>query len=95
MLFGNAYDGKAVYTRGLDPGRAGEVVREPAAEGFKIPKSPADFLGISAGLKTQLSAKEDSPVLQVTRQGELLAATRAAQTTNRPRAGGQGWSLTV
>jgi hypothetical protein len=49
-VFANAYDGEAVYSLQ----EAGGVRREPVGAGFTAPTSPAEFLGIAAGLTNQV-----------------------------------------
>ena len=49
-VFANGYDGEAVYS--LQD--AGGVQREPVGAGFSAPASPAEFLGIAAGLTSQI-----------------------------------------
>jgi hypothetical protein len=57
VVFANAYDGQAVYTTAPKVGRGLQIVQETIAAGFKPPLSPAEYLGIAAGLKTSLADK--------------------------------------
>jgi hypothetical protein len=62
-LFANAYDGSAVYS--LEPGADGRltVVVNPATESFQAPDQPAAFLGIAAGLPSNLDELDETLVL--------------------------------
>ncbi|MCC6489590.1 MAG: hypothetical protein IT364_18980 [Candidatus Hydrogenedentes bacterium] len=61
-LFANACDGTAVFS--LEPGADGRmaVVATPLAEGYRAPDSPAEFLGIAAGLPSQLDELDETLV---------------------------------
>jgi hypothetical protein len=64
VVFGNAYDGRFVYDATVGPGSAVQVAGQAIAGGFKPPQSPAQYLGLAAGLKTTL-AQDDSMVQSV------------------------------
>ncbi|MFC1735094.1 hypothetical protein ACFL1X_03190 [Candidatus Hydrogenedentota bacterium] len=53
-IYGNSYDGEAVYSLEPDEEGALRVVRTPIAVSFQAPESPAGFLGIAAGLPFKL-----------------------------------------
>jgi hypothetical protein len=65
-VFANAYDGEAVYS--LQD--AGGVQREPVGAGFAAPASPAEFLGIAAGLINQIQAGS-SDLVEAAGEGTL------------------------
>jgi hypothetical protein len=48
-IYANAFDGSAIYR--LQPDAAGvmKIAEKPVAEGFHVPESPAELLGITAG----------------------------------------------
>jgi hypothetical protein len=51
-LFANSYDGKAVHLLELNEQGGPRIKDEPVTREFKPPSNPAEFLGISAGLKS-------------------------------------------
>jgi anti-sigma factor RsiW len=55
-VFANAYDGRTIYSATMASEGTIQVVGQPVAEGFKPPQSPAEYLGLAAGLKTSLAA---------------------------------------
>ena len=57
-IFANSYDGRNVY--GLETPATGQpqVIRHPIAKDFQAPKSPAEFLGMAAGLRSSVSDEE-------------------------------------
>jgi len=61
-VFANAYDGHAVYS--LEPGNDGamQIKGNPVGEKFRSPMSPAEFLGIAAGLRGSFSADDDESI---------------------------------
>jgi hypothetical protein len=61
-LFANAYDGKAVYWLELVDGATPKVLRRKVSEDFQAPKSPAEYLGIAAGIRTSLDKKNEDLV---------------------------------
>ena len=65
-VFANGYDGEAVYS--LQD--AGGVQREPVGAGFSAPASPAEFLGIAAGLKAQVQ-ETSTDLIEVDPDGKL------------------------
>jgi len=58
VVFANAYDGRTIYGAAIASEGAIQVVGQPVAEGFKPPQSPAEYLGLAAGLKTSLAASD-------------------------------------
>lgn len=58
-VFANSYDGEAVYSLGIEPNGAERVVRDPIASDFKAPQSPAELLGIAAGIPIKIDAKSE------------------------------------
>jgi anti-sigma factor RsiW len=61
-VFANAYDGKAVYFLEIGSDGTSRVVENLIAPDFRPPKSPAEFLGIAAGLPSGLDKKDESLV---------------------------------
>ena len=64
VVFANSYDGHSVYATTTRPDGTLSVVEEAVPETFNPPQSPAEFLGLAAGLKTAL-AEDDTMVLSV------------------------------
>ncbi len=59
-IFANSYDGNSVYVLEPDASGVSRVVGKPATEDFSPPESPAEFLGIAAGLPSSLDEKDRS-----------------------------------
>lgn len=70
VVFANAYDGQAVYTTAPKLGGGLQIVPETIQAGFTPPQSPAEYLGIAAGLKTSLS--NHAALVQNVTEGKLL-----------------------
>jgi hypothetical protein len=64
VVFANSYDGQFVYDAAVSPDGVVQVNKQAVANEFKPPLSPAEYLGIAAGLKTSL-AKDDTQVQSV------------------------------
>jgi len=64
VVFGNSYDGRFIYDANVTPDGVTQVSKQALATGFKPPQSPAEYLGLAAGLTTAL-AKDDSMVQKV------------------------------
>lgn len=62
-VFANSYDGGSVYSLESDPSGALRPVGRPVAETFRAPTSPAELLGMSAGLSDLLKRKAEGLVL--------------------------------
>jgi len=62
-IFANSYDGRSVYSLESDPSGALRPVGRPVAETFRAPTSPAELLGMSAGLSDLLKRKDEGLVL--------------------------------
>ena len=69
VVFGNAYDGRFIYDATVGAGPAVQVASQAIAGGFKPPQSPAEYLGIGAGLKMALA--QDNSMVQSVDQGAL------------------------
>ena len=76
-LFANAYDGKAVYWLEPVDGAPAKVVRHEVSEGFRAPKSPADHLGIAAGIRTSLDEKKRD-LVSMCKKGDVLPSLPSA-----------------
>ncbi len=68
VIFANSYDGGFVFSATVADG-AVRVARQPAADEFRPPQSPAEYLGLAAGLKTSLV--EDDTWVQSVEAGTL------------------------
>jgi hypothetical protein len=69
VVFANAFDGQKIYDATMVSQGAIQVVGRPVLEGFKPPQSPAEYLGLAAGLRTSLTA--DSTQVQSVEPGAL------------------------
>lgn len=58
-LFANAFDGRAVYWLELADGAEAKVVRREISEDFEAPSSPAEYLGIAAGVRASLDEQKE------------------------------------
>ncbi len=62
VLFAHAFDGRAVYlTQMDDPGQM-TVRKTPVTANFKLPKNPAELLGLAAGIRSYLSEEDWAPI---------------------------------
>lgn len=59
-IFANSYDGTNVYSLETPTAGQPQVVKHPIAKDFQAPQSPAEFLGIAAGLRNSLGVKNES-----------------------------------
>ena len=57
-LFAHSFDGQAIYTLSSDEKGESHVERAAIGKEFRPPKSPAEFLGIAAGLASALDEKD-------------------------------------
>jgi hypothetical protein len=73
VVFGNAYDGRFIYNATATPGGAVQVASQAIAGGFQPPQSPAEYLGLAAGLKTALA--QDDSLVQSVEPGTLADGT--------------------
>jgi len=64
VVFANSYDGRFIYDANVTPDGVTQVSKQALAAGFKPPQSPTEYLGLAAGLPTDL-AKDDSLVQKV------------------------------
>ena len=64
VFFANSYDGRSVYASSSAPDGALTLAEEAVIEPFAPPQSPAEYLGLAAGLKTSL-AEDNTQVLAV------------------------------
>lgn len=69
VFFANSYDGQAVYTTASGPDGTFEVGVEAVSDQFAPPQSPAEYLGLAAGLKTSL--EEETTQVQSVEGGTL------------------------
>jgi hypothetical protein len=75
VVFANAYDGRAIYTTEPNIGGGLRIAREAIVAGFIPPSSPAEYLGIAAGLKTSLA--RNTTMIQDVVEGTLPDGTSA------------------
>ena len=75
-VFANSYDGDTVYS--LEAGSNGnwQIIGKPTGEEFHPPKNPADFLGIAAGLSSNIDEKDESLVIDAS-DGKLEDGSKA------------------
>ncbi|HEY4759181.1 MAG TPA: hypothetical protein VIH42_01235 [Thermoguttaceae bacterium] len=57
-IFANSFDGKNIYSLEIPTTGKAKVVQNPIVKDFQPPRSPAEFLGIAAGLKSGLDVKD-------------------------------------
>ncbi|MHC4623816.1 MAG: anti-sigma factor family protein [Planctomycetota bacterium] len=70
VVFANSYDGEVIYTSHTTSDGSLQITKEPVGNNFRPPQKPAEFLGISAGLRSTLHEK-DLPMLQDVSEGTL------------------------
>ena len=56
-IYANSFDGQAVYWLDVTSDGKSSVVKHPKTAEFRSPKSPAELLGIAAGLSSRLDEK--------------------------------------
>ncbi len=61
-IFATSFDGSNVYDLEMPAAGAPRVVKQATGKGFMPPKSPAEFLGISAGLPSAVDRKDETLV---------------------------------
>lgn len=61
-IFANACDGTSLYRLEIPARGSSKVVKQPLGKEFHPPQSPADFLGMAAGLHSTLEAKDENLV---------------------------------
>lgn len=59
-VFANSYDGANVYTLESAAGGQPQVVKQPVEKDFHAPKSPAEFLGFAAGLRSEFDDQRET-----------------------------------
>ncbi len=69
VVFANSYDGQFVCDMNVASGGVVQVNRQAAAAAFKPPQSPAEYLGLAAGLATSLS--QDDSMVQGVKESTL------------------------
>jgi hypothetical protein len=58
VVFANSYDGQFIYDANVAAAGTVQVHRQAVAQDFKAPQSPAEYLGLAAGLPTSLSQSD-------------------------------------
>jgi hypothetical protein len=61
-IFANSFDGRNIYSLEIPAGGMAKVAKKPITKDFQPPKTPAEFLGIAAGLKSAIDAQDQSLV---------------------------------
>lgn len=64
-LLAISFDGANVYTLETPPTGKSQVAKQATGKDFQPPKNPADFLGISTGLRSGLDRKDKTLVQDV------------------------------
>ena len=64
-IFANSYDGTNVYALESPAGGPPRIVSHAIAKDFQVPKNPAEFLGMAAGLRSGLDVKDENWVRSV------------------------------
>ena len=67
VFFANSYDGKFVYTLETAPDGDSRLIKEEVSDEFTPPESPAEFLGITAGLQSGIEEETVMPVQEFSR----------------------------
>ena len=62
QIYANSYDGQAVYWLEPETDVGSRVVKRPREPQFQFPKSPAELLGIGAGLPSRFDERDKSLV---------------------------------
>jgi len=63
-IFANAFDGTALYALETAADGTARVTAKAVAADFRAPKSPAEFLGMTAGFPSALNEKDPTQVLK-------------------------------
>ena len=58
----NSFDGANVYDLAVPANGSPHITKQPISKDFKAPRSPAEYLGLGAGLKSGLDVKDESLV---------------------------------
>lgn len=75
VVFANSYDGRFIYDANVVPDGLTQVAKQALAAGFKAPQSPAEYLGLAAGMKTALA--KDNSMVQKVEEGTLVGGEPA------------------
>jgi hypothetical protein len=67
VFFANSYDGKFVYSLETAPDGTPRLIKEQVTDDFSPPQNPAEFLGIAAGLQSDIEEETVAPVQEVSR----------------------------
>jgi len=66
VIFANSYDGQAVYFSQRTTDGALSLLSERIKENFNPPQNPAEFLGITAGLRSSLENDDYAAISEIT-----------------------------
>ena len=67
VFFANSYDGKFVYSLETAPDGTPRLIKEQVTDDFSPPQNPAEFLGITAGLQSDIGEETVAPVQEFSR----------------------------
>ena len=73
VIFANSYDGQFVYSAETEPNGTFRVIDEQIADSFTAPQNPAEFLGLTAGLRSGI--EETDALIQGISDGTLSDGT--------------------
>ncbi len=74
VFFANSYDGQFVYSSQTAPDGSIQLIKEQAADSFTPPQNPAEFLGITAGMPSDISEESGAPIQEI-QEGALADGT--------------------
>lgn len=74
VVFANSYDGQFVYSCEVDANGITGIIGEKVTDNFNPPQNPAEFLGITAGLRSGID-EEDVVLIQEVKEGTLTDGT--------------------
>jgi hypothetical protein len=66
VIFANAFDGESIYLVLMRPKSGLQIEQQTVTGDFKVPDNPADFLGISAGIRGSVPREQFPPIQNVT-----------------------------
>ena len=66
VIFANSYDGQSVYFSETGPDSSVEILSQRVTDDFIPPQNPAEFLGISSGVRSSVQKDVSLPIREVT-----------------------------
>jgi hypothetical protein len=76
VIFANSFDGQFVHTSETDTAGPIRLTVEPITAEFTIPQNPAEFLGITAGIRSLISDETLQQPIQQVYQDQLEDSTK-------------------